>query len=416
MDLQMASASALIEFLGRVLSTHGREVLEADGTQIVELEGAYFCSTRTPIRVAGPFPSAKESLRTMGQRRYAELSNDSGKEPFFEVVEWQGAFFSLDQGEDAVPRRHADLRSAIKEGEDARVVHAGADRVWSPDDDRFIDEDERLPWTYIDPLGPWRQVAPALVERALNAIPWEELNMLPSISGRVLVPSDPVSVHSALLAGVEDEAARNDTSELELDGITDLETALRQIAEVEQLFECAVENSMVSGAWGLGSFTFGSRGYLYNRPDAGIGDDESLPILGAWEPADDPDTRLECIKAVYRREATRKGWPPHGFAERIQGDTNLIFDLLVDILLFEPDVAGLMIERLRASPEFEKLTVFDMERAATRRPLATRRQLQELYELTRSDPRVARDWVADRYERDNRMLLLAVLFLAVVER
>ena len=150
---------------------------------------------------------------------------------------------------------------------------------------------------------------------------------------RLLVPTEHVSVEAGLLAVLRqawpDPVSPSDLAE------EGFESLLSRFAKRRHVFKCALTSSMVSGEWGLGEFVIGARGYLYDFPDTGVGADESLPILGAWEPADDPRARLACIRAVHAREWSGRGWPPY-VADEVEAPAPLLFDLLLQSLEREP--------------------------------------------------------------------------------
>ncbi|HEX7072173.1 MAG TPA: hypothetical protein VF190_15275, partial [Rhodothermales bacterium] len=157
---------------------------------------------------------------------------------------------------------------------------------------------------------------------------------------RLLVPKEYVSVRTGLLAVLAgalvapESAGDLEYLDIEMEHLG-LEALLARFAKRGRVFRCAVTSSFVSGEWGLGELVIGDRGYLYNVPDFGIGADESLPILAAWEPADDPRARLACIRAVHAREWSRRGWPPY-VADEVEAPAALLFDLLLQSLEREP--------------------------------------------------------------------------------
>jgi hypothetical protein len=151
-------------------------------------------------------------------------------------------------------------------------------------------------------------------------------------SWRVFVPIGEVSLRSALLAaapGDEDTQAAADSL---LEGMGEIEETLSRFTGTppEQVVYCGVSSSMVSGCWGLFEFRLGARGYLYYQPDFGVGDDESLPIFGAWEPADNPAARRACILRVYSREWRNRALPP-AMGEWATGEPGLLQEAILRV-------------------------------------------------------------------------------------
>lgn len=115
---------------------------------------------------------------------------------------------------------------------------------------------------------------------------------------------------------------------------------------------CSVTDSIVSGLWGLVEFRLFDRGFVYYVADAGTGDDESLPVLGAWEPAANEDARRECLIRTYVREWERCGLPP-AMGQWAAGDAGLFHQAILGVLNAEPEEWANVFVRLREAPQIK---------------------------------------------------------------
>jgi hypothetical protein len=198
---------------------------------------------------------------------------------------------------------------------------------------------------------PWQNVSAADVAAAIDRALTRDHHEAPP-SGRVFVPVGEVSLRSALLAAVpandeEMQLAAEDT----LDNVGIEETFSRFTGTPpDKVVYCCVSSSMVSGCWGVFEFRLGDRGYLYYHPDWGIGDDESLPVLGAWEPAGDPPARRACILSVYAREWHERVLPP-AMGEWATGEPELLLEAILRVLDATPQAWEAVFERLQQAPE-----------------------------------------------------------------
>jgi hypothetical protein len=186
----------------------------------------------------------------------------------------------------------------------------------------------------------------------------------PLPSGRIYVPARNLSVLSVLLAAARGDWQMPADSGLEevdgedegLEGV-DFEEILSRFTDrpPQPVVRCSVSDSMVSGSWGLYEFHLGSSpasatGYLYYRPDWGVGDDESLPILGAWEPSDNQSARQACILRVYTREWENRVLPP-AMGQWASGDPKLLHEAILRVLSFDPGAWEKVFQRLREGVE-----------------------------------------------------------------
>ncbi len=117
-------------------------------------------------------------------------------------------------------------------------------------------------------------------------------------SGRIFDPVNDLSVQSVFVTVARDKLRGMDFDEADLEDLGEFigfEELIARYANgpLEPIVACSVTDGMVSGIWGLSEFRMENHGFIYYRPDGGSGDDESLPILGAWEP---PTT---CMRAKH---------------------------------------------------------------------------------------------------------------------
>ncbi len=181
---------------------------------------------------------------------------------------------------------------------------------------------------------PWRNVSADDVAAALDGDLIEEPNAI--TSGRFYIPFGELSIGSVLSKLIVKETGAQtsiDVSELWDDETPDeVLSRILPASGVREVVSCSVTDSMVSGTWSLNEFRLASRGYLYYRPDFGIGDDEgeALPILGAWEPADDTAARRECLLRAYAREWER-GLPP-AFGQWATADADILQAAILRVL------------------------------------------------------------------------------------
>lgn len=99
---------------------------------------------------------------------------------------------------------------------------------------------------------------------------------------------------------------------------------------------CEITSHMASGAWGLGQFISGDRGYFYRIADYGVGDDEgeAIPILSAWAPAHD----VQAYEAAFLKTYTEHwgfGLPPD-LGEWAEGPPKLMTKAIATVLAQAP--------------------------------------------------------------------------------
>ena len=283
--------------------------------------------------------------------------------------EGTGGFWSRST-EDVDAARRAILEEYPEAAAASLQRFLGAQRaVRDLEDDFETEEDEDYDEGDSEHDSPWHHASLLLFTKALDEHLIEDPETRPH-SGRVFIPQRPLSVRSALLLAIGDQEARNAALDEEC---YELDAVVSRFAPLACVIECEVTDSRVSGTWGLMEFTLSHRGYLYNRPDFGIGADESLPILGAWEPAHDAAARRACILTVYAREWSRYAWPPF-MGQWVSADRDLLFDAMVNVLALEPDTAQYLEERLHADIGAGNLTS-DILLAVAKQSGATRKEV-----------------------------------------
>jgi len=216
------------------------------------------------------------------------------------------------------------------------------------DDPQDADEDRVEPEISASPEGdPWRDITVAdgvaVLEQRLI------LTSSTTSGGCIFKPADGLSIASVLLQLAP-----------EAEDAFDSETPAEIFARVMRVtptavVRCSVSDSMVSGSWGLFEVHLGSRGYLYYEPDWGVGDDESLPILGAWAPADDLEARRQLILEVYASEWDKRALPPM-MGQWASGEPALLQAAVSRVLKEHPDAWRLVFQRLRDCRELAKMS------------------------------------------------------------
>jgi hypothetical protein len=188
-----------------------------------------------------------------------------------------------------------------------------------------------------NPDDPWSRVSredvQELVDRHL--IDSSERPMPPGRI-RILFPREYVSIGQTLIALASDSNDRKARLNRRLDELGVMEVFSRYLDEPPKwVVKCSVSSSMVSGVWGLSLFRLNHRGYLYHQPDWGVGYDESLRIVAAWEPVADREAWRTCFLAAYAREWTQIGLPPY-LGEWADGPGDLMVDAVTCALESHP--------------------------------------------------------------------------------
>jgi hypothetical protein len=114
MNLRIADARGLVDFLHRTVSTSGKRTLTCGVYDVVEIDGALFFHSRDPVTVGGPYQSLEHLVRSEGMRRHPDSGPAEG--PDCEVFEWAGSFFRIDHPGANRVRRYTDLEQA-REGD-----------------------------------------------------------------------------------------------------------------------------------------------------------------------------------------------------------------------------------------------------------------------------------------------------------
>ncbi len=192
---------------------------------------------------------------------------------------------------------------------------------------------------------PWEGVSAADIRLKIDSTLVEDPTAKP-LSGRVLVPRQYASIGSVLLNVLDSEERRSQAEEsLENESVDEIFRRFLLEPPGWVVF-CDVTDSMVSGEWGLKSFEIGGRGYLYHQPDYGIGDDESLRIVGAWEPAEDAQAFRVCFLKTYARTWDQFCLPP-AMGQWASGPPDLILDAVCAVLHEHAESWSVIHETLR---------------------------------------------------------------------
>jgi hypothetical protein len=271
---------------------------------------------------------------------------------------------------------------------------------WANESDVSTDEADEDPWRNVSAAD-----VAAAIDRALTEDHTEELP-----SGRVFMPIGEVSLRSALLAAAPDDEDTQAAADNALEGMSEIEETLSRFttAPPEDIIFCSVLNSMVSGCWGLYEFRLGARGYLYYRPDFRIGDDESLPVLGAWEPADDQAAQRACILRAYEREWRDRVLPP-AMGEWTAGDPELLQAAILMVLKANPDAWEFVFDRLAEATEPKEaatLTVEDVARFS-KQPVTHVRQV--LRAVAARDKQFEERFLTEESTDEERCIVVALL-------
>ncbi len=156
---------------------------------------------------------------------------------------------------------------------------------------------------------PWTMVSAAQIQAQIDRALLQK-QVIESTSGRVFLPRRSVSLRSVLLAVLRGSALRQEAEKI-IDSESSVDIFRPFLNEEPRwLLHCSIKDSMVSGSWGLKYFQLRRRGYLYYEPDWGTGDDDSLPILGAWEPIENTEAFRACFLDAHTRTWERFGFPP----------------------------------------------------------------------------------------------------------
>jgi hypothetical protein len=180
-------------------------------------------------------------------------------------------------------------------------------------------------------VPPWTTVPAADFQAKIDLALVKKRSIKPA-SGTVLVPRRHVSVRDALLDVFGSHRLRTEAEEvLECKPLEDIFRPFLD-REPRWLVRCSVTDSMVTGIWGLKYFRLGRRGYIYHEPDWGTGeDDDSLSILGAWEPIEDAQAFRACFLNAYTTTWNEFGFPPC-MGQWAQGPSNIMLEAVCAVL------------------------------------------------------------------------------------
>jgi hypothetical protein len=128
---------------------------------------------------------------------------------------------------------------------------------------------------------------------------------------------------------------------------------------------CEVTDSMVSGTWGLKTFSIGTRSYLYYEPDWGL-EGSKAPIIGAWEPTSCAQAFHQCLLKAYASNWEEFCLPP-AMGQWATGPRDIMLDALCAILRKNPQSWSVILNRLegeRRRPSFAQLVEATAEHIA----------------------------------------------------
>jgi len=209
---------------------------------------------------------------------------------------------------------------------------------------------EAVDYDYFEDRSPAQDVSAVEVARHID------LSLAPApgpkpASGGFLTPYRYASIHTSAVAVLRRAGWPSDVAEERLRE-NGLDEVLEQgdLGGLRSVVYCSVSSSMVSGSWGLVEFRAGGRGYICNQADSGIGADENLPILAAWEPAEDEMAREDCILRIYEENWDRLVLPP-SMGEWASGDSALLTRAIARVVKGHPTAWGELFERLNKCPE-----------------------------------------------------------------
>ena len=109
MNLRTADAPGLVDFIHRMVTSHGSRLLTAGRFEVAEVAGSFWYHAADPITVGGPFPSLELLIRSEGRRRYPESGAD---EVDCEVFEWAATFFRVERDGNHGIRTYASFEEA----------------------------------------------------------------------------------------------------------------------------------------------------------------------------------------------------------------------------------------------------------------------------------------------------------------
>lgn len=202
-------------------------------------------------------------------------------------------------------------------------------------------------------MNPWKEFSMSDLAAATNQFLVPDPDVFPG-AGSLYLPLDGASLSSMLLTVAQRRLNSEQWEDVkdEIDDWAYVEEVISQIAgdAPVPLVMCSVTDSMVSGAWGLSSLGLSNRGVVYYRPDWGTDDDQSLPVLGGWEPINNQHVRRECILRVYEREWKHRGLPP-AMGQWARGDPQLLYQTISRVLHADPKEWKKVCERVHAQPE-----------------------------------------------------------------
>jgi len=203
-----------------------------------------------------------------------------------------------------------------------------------------------VPEGKVEAVPPWTTVSSAEIQGALDS---EVARSVGRGKSKRKIASDSLpNVREALINVFGDNEELRSEAEEALEGENPEEVLAPFLdAEPKWVIRCSVTESMVSGTWGLKWFVLGSRGYFYFHPDFGNGDEnECLPIVGTWEPANDRAMGLASLKSAYINYWEDFALPP-SMGQWAQGPWDFLADAIGAILQKTPSRWSDVLDRLR---------------------------------------------------------------------
>jgi hypothetical protein len=177
-----------------------------------------------------------------------------------------------------------------------------------------------------------RKPADGVKKRPEKIFPWTTLSAT-DIRARIDLSlakrrdkDDYVSVESVLRDVVSSPELR-EVAEEALDSYSPEEILCPFLEEDPKWVVQCTSSGMAGSVWWLKLFIIGKRGYLYFKPDEGP--EETLPIVGVWEPVDDEEAFDKCFVDVYTA-IWEMGFPPYSC--QAEGPFDLMLDAVCRIL------------------------------------------------------------------------------------
>jgi hypothetical protein len=246
---------------------------------------------------------------------------------------------------------------------------------------------------FFDEKDPWEGVSAIDIQRSIN----RSLSLTPS-------PKD-------ILLDVVDGKVRDEAEEwVSNEGIMEIFSRFLK-DEPTWAIKCHVTDSMVSGTWGLQTFTIGRQGYIYSWPD---GDEFEPSILGTWKPARDEKAYRTRLLSIYKRSWQWCILPPQ-MGQWVDGPFDVIFEGICAALQQEPGFWGAVLGRFR-TPHRRDLAFGELVKKTSESTKTCSQIVGSILELYRSaNGNVSAMDPKRMTKRDSRILVAAFLHLIYCE-